>query len=233
MINENSNNPRIQVLKNGPYLVSGNVRLFPMTIKCGAEGIPREWLKGDTVKTTQTYTLCRCGQSKSKPFCDGMHTKVNFDGTEASDNEPYLQIARTIDGPKLNLLDAEILCASARFCHRGGDIWQVILKSDEPKWKQNAVENACDCPSGRLTVIDKETNTTVEPMLEPSIGFIKDPSKGVDGPLWIRGKIPIYSAEGELYEVRNRVTLCRCGKSTNKPFCDSSHYPEENREVKT
>ena len=39
------------------------------------------------------------------------------------------------------------------------------------------------------------------------------------------------SAEGKLYEVRNRVTLCRCGKSTNKPFCDSSHYPEEDREV--
>ena len=157
---------------------------------------------------------------------------MNFDGTEISDNEPYTQMAKVIDGPKLKLLDAEILCASARFCHRGGDIWQVIPKTDEPKWKKNAVENACDCPSGRLTVIDKETGKTVEPSLEKSIGLIKDPSIGVDGPLWVRGGIPIYSAAGNLYEVRNRVTLCRCGKSQNKPFCDSSHYPEEDREVK-
>jgi CDGSH-type Zn-finger protein len=53
----------------------------------------------------------------------------------------------------------------------------------------------------------------------------------VSGPIWVRGGISVYSGQGMLYEVRNRVTLCRCGKSTNKPFCDSSHYPEEDREV--
>ena len=72
----------------------------------------------------------------------------------------------------------------------------------------------------------------IEPNLEKSIGAIEDPAIGTFGPLWIRGGIPIYSADDKLYEVRNRVTLCRCGKSTNKPFCDSSHYPEEDREVK-
>lgn len=126
--------------------------------------------------------------------------------------------------------DAEILCASARFCHRGGDIWQVIPKSDEPKAKKNVIENECDCPSGRLVVIDKVSGKTIEPSLEKSIGLIQDPAIGVDGLLWVRGGIPIYSAEGKLWEVRNRVTLYRCGKSTNKPFCDSSHYPEEDRE---
>ena len=30
-------------------------------------------------------------------------------------------------------------------------------------------------------------------------------------------------ADGERYEVRNRVTLCRCGASANKPFCDGAH----------
>ena len=138
---------------------------------------------------------------------------------------------KNIDGPTLKLKDAEILCASARFCHRGGDIWQQIPKSDNPKLKHNAIQNACDCPSGRLVIVDKETGKVVEPSLEKSIGLIDDPGKGVDGPYWVRGGIPVYSAEGKLYEVRNRVTLCRCGKSTNKPFCDSSHYPEEDQEV--
>ncbi|MCL5949948.1 MAG: CDGSH iron-sulfur domain-containing protein [Candidatus Bathyarchaeota archaeon] len=202
-----------------------------MTIQCDTHGIPAKWLIGGKLQTRETYILCRCGQSKTKPFCDGTHVKVNFDGAETSDNEPYEKIAKEIDGPTLKLKDAEILCASARFCHRGGDIWQVISKSHEPWAKKNAIENASDCPSGRLVVIDKETGKTIEPSLEKSIGLIEDPAIGVDGPIWVRGGIPVYSVEGKLYEVRNRVTLCRCGKSTNKPFCDSSHYPEEDREA--
>jgi CDGSH-type Zn-finger protein len=67
-------------------------------------------------------------------------------------------------------------------------------------------------------------------MLGQAIGAIEDPAIGINGPLWIRGRIPVYSADGKPYEIRNRITLCRCGKSTIKPFCDSSHYPEEFQE---
>jgi CDGSH-type Zn-finger protein len=56
---------------------------------------------------------------------------------------------------------------------------------------------------------------------------IEDPQMGVSGPIWVRGGIPVEAVNGKAYEIRNRVTLCRCGKSSNKPFCDSSHYPEE------
>ena len=42
-------------------------------------------------------------------------------------------------------------------------------------------------------------------------------------PLWVRGGVQIVSADGGVYEVRSRVTLCRCGASSNKPFCDGSH----------
>ena len=162
------------------------------------------------------------------------HTlKVNFDGTETSDNEPFDKMAKEIDSPELKLKDAEILCASARFCHRGGDIWDVINRSNEAEARKNVIENSCDCPSGRLVIIDKETGATIEPALEKSICAIEDPAIGTGGPFWVRGGIPIYSADGKLYEIRNRVTICRCGKSTNKPFCDSSHYPEDDREPKT
>ncbi len=85
-------------------------------------------------------------------------------------------MAKEYDGPTLKLKDAEILCASARFCHRGGDIWQQIPKSDQPQLKHNAVQNACDCPSGRLVIVDKETGKVVQPSLEKSIGLIFDPS---------------------------------------------------------
>jgi CDGSH-type Zn-finger protein len=227
----------ITVVKNGPYVVSGGIPLFTVTISCDERGIPAQWIIGKNLNTSKNYLLCRCGQSSNKPFCDSTHVKVKFDGTEVSDNEPFEKMAKVIDGPELTLKDAEILCASARFCHRGGDIWDAIPQSKDPNVKKNAVENTFDCPSGRLVVLDKKTGMTLEPALAKSIGIIEDPSKGVSGPFWVRGGIPIYSSEGKLYEVRNRVTLCRCGKSTNKPFCDSSHYPEESdrepaREVK-
>ena len=222
----------MRVLKNGPYIVSGNIPVIKTIIKCDSNGIPTEWIisKGPQV-LGKIYSLCRCGQTKNKPFCDGTHSKVNFDGTETSGNEPFEKMANEIDGPELKLKDAVILCATARFCHRGGDIWPQIPKSDNPQLKQNAIRNSCDCPSGRLVVIDKKRGKVVEPSFEKSVGLVEDPGKGVDGPIWVRGEIPIYSTEGKLYEVRNRVTLCRCGKSANKPFCDSSHYPEEDQEV--
>jgi CDGSH-type Zn-finger protein len=45
----------------------------------------------------------------------------------------------------------------------------------------------------------------------------------VAGPLWVRGGIPITSSDGKRLEVRNRVALCRCGASKNKPYCDGTH----------
>jgi len=53
--------------------------------------------------------------------------------------------------------------------------------------------------------------------------LIEDPSQGVSGPLWLRGGIALLAADGFAYEIRNRMTLCRCGASSNKPFCDGSH----------
>jgi hypothetical protein len=73
------------------------------------------------------------------------------------------------------------------------------------------------CPSGRLAHAPAAGAEPVEPEFEPSIAII------ADGPLWVRGGIVVESSDGTTYEVRNRVTLCRCGHSSNKPFCDGTH----------
>ena len=160
-------------------MVSGNIPLYRMIIKCDQKtNIPSEWVIADKFKTPQKYILCRCGQSSNKPFCDGTHFKVNFDGTENMDNVSYEQMAKQIDGPQLTLKDAEILCASARFCHRGGDIWDQIPHTDDPKLKENCIRNECDCPSGRLVVVDKLTGKAVEPALEQAIGANRGPHNG-------------------------------------------------------
>ena len=43
------------------------------------------------------------------------------------------------------------------------------------------------------------------------------------GPLWVTGNIPIERSDGKPFEIRNRVTLCRCGESKLKPLCDGLH----------
>jgi CDGSH-type Zn-finger protein len=53
--------------------------------------------------------------------------------------------------------------------------------------------------------------------------LVEDPAQICSGPLWLRGGIAVISSDGYQYEVRNRVTLCRCGASQNKPFCDGTH----------
>lgn len=58
----------VKVLKNGPYLVSGPTNLQD------AEGKPV------AAKDANSFALCRCGQSKTKPFCDGTHKTVGFQG---------------------------------------------------------------------------------------------------------------------------------------------------------
>jgi len=219
------------VSKNGPYLVSGGIPVVEHVIVADSEGTANEWRVGKKYQLQEKCSLCRCGQSKNKPYCDGTHVEAKFDGTETASGEPYIRQAKEINGPTLKLTDAEILCASARFCHRAGGIWNLIPQSGNSEAKRIATEEARDCPSGRLVVCDKETQKPIEPKLDNCIGLIEDIQMKVKGPIWARGGILIESADGKAYEVRNRVTLCRCGKSSNKPFCDSSHYPEEHEHV--
>jgi hypothetical protein len=98
-----------------------------------------------------------------------------------------------------------------------------VEHTDEAKVRENFVQQVGDCPSGRLVAWDKKTGRPIEPELPVSIGLVEDPVQQCSGPIWLRGGIPVVSADGTEYEVRNRVTLCRCGESQNKPFCDGTH----------
>jgi CDGSH-type Zn-finger protein len=216
------NKYKVKVTKNGPYIASGGIPLAEQEICVDSDKQCHGWKKGQEYRAPDTYALCRCGGSSRKPFCDSTHLKNNFNGTETASRASYRDQAEEIKGPDLTLTDAEELCAAARFCHRAGGTWKLTEQSDNPEARKAAVEEAGDCPSGRLVAWDKD-GKAIEPRFEPSIGLVKDIQAGKMGPLWVRGGIPVESAEGKPYEVRNRVTLCRCGKSHNKPFCDGSH----------
>jgi CDGSH-type Zn-finger protein len=214
---------KIEITKDGPYLVSGGLPLSEQHIVTNAEGDSLDYREGKKFPAPAQYALCRCGQSGTKPFCDGTHKKVQFDGTETASREPYLQQAETIDGPAVSLTDAESLCAFARFCDPKGRIWNLVGQTDNPETRKIVEFEAAHCPAGRLVVWDKKTGKAIEPEFQPSLGLIEDTEKKVGGPIWVRGGIPVISADGQTYEIRNRLTLCRCGQSNNKPFCDGSH----------
>ena len=70
---------------------------------------------------------------------------------------------------------------------------------------------------------DKSSGKPFEFRFEPSLGLIEDVTIGSSGGLWIRGGIALRRETGKTYEIRNRVVVCRCGQSANKPYCDGTH----------
>lgn len=211
---------KIKILKDGPYIISGNVPLSEKIIV--PKGKINIFEDGRKFPQAEEYALCRCGKSKNPPFCDGSHKEVGFNGTETASREKYLDRADKLEGPKLDLLD-DSRCAFARFCHReDGNVWELTENSDNPKHRAEAIIAASDCPTGRLVALD-ETGKAIEPEYEPAIEILQDPKKGVSGPIFVKGNIPIEASDGHVYEIRNRVALCRCGESKNKPFCDAKH----------
>jgi CDGSH-type Zn-finger protein len=60
----------IQVRAKGPYTVTGTFILVDA--------------QGNKIETKEKMSLCRCGASTNKPFCDGTHSKIGFDVAAAA-----------------------------------------------------------------------------------------------------------------------------------------------------
>ncbi len=211
---------RIKIMKNGPYIVSGGVPLSERIITPSGGGYVFE--PGCDLPQAKTYSLCRCGKSKNAPFCDGAHETAGFNGTLTASKRRYRDRAELLEGLAFDMLDDK-RCAFARFCHRdAGSAWELIKQAQTPEQQREAYLAAYECPSGRLTAITKD-GEDLDPALDPSIVVMQDPEEGVSCALFVQGGIPIEGEDGLEYETRNRVALCRCGKSRIKPFCDAMH----------
>jgi CDGSH-type Zn-finger protein len=201
-------NGGISVTENGPYVVEG-----PIEIRDA---------HGETVSEDGSAFLCRCGRSSKKPFCDGTHKKVGFDGTETADGGPIADRRDAYEAAGVTIFDDRSVCAHIGECTDGlPAVWKL---GTEPWIDQNAAPAdeikavVHKCPSGALSYAEPGSAETVEEKLSPAV------KASVDGPYFVRGGIPVRSAGGEAYEVRNRQALCRCGGSSNKPFCDGTHW---------
>ena len=212
---------RIKIVKDGPYLVSGGIPIEEMIIT--PDGHHYTFKKGRALPQTEEYALCRCGSSRNAPFCDGSHERARFVGSETASRERYVdRLTDIVTGSTMDLLD-DGRCAFARFCHtERGDIWNATANDGDKATREAAIKAAHECPAGRLVMIDKEGNI-LEEASEPKIIIIQDPEKGSSAGIFVKGPVVVEAADGTEYEVRNRVALCRCGKSHNKPFCDANH----------
>ena len=209
---------KITVRPDGPYIVRGGIPLTRKKQVMSEHGEPLDWQKESDLSSDSVYRLCRCGQSSNKPFCDGTHTKIEFDGTESADIGPISARRNTFESPKISIEDDHSLCMHSGFCgNRITNIWKMRKDSNDGQVLAQIIAMIEKCPSGTLAYTLEPGGEIIEPDLPKEVAVIPD------GPLWITGGIPVERSDLQPIETRNRVTLCRCGASAKKPLCDGSH----------
>ena len=204
---DETNEQRIRVLNGGPYRVEG--------------GIPVLDHDGNGIEAPAAYSLCRCGGSENKPFCDGTHKSNNFNGQEFASKDTAADRAESLVGDGITIHDDRSRCAHSGVCT--DNLSNVFKLGVEPWIDPNGAgadeiaRVVSQCPSGALSYSLSGSPEPVEHAEGPSITVAKD------APYAVRG-VQVISGDDEPYDVRERQTLCRCGGSRNKPFCDGSHW---------
>ena len=174
---------------------------------------------GKPEKMDRVTSLCRCGESKYKPFCDGTHATINFDGSREDSDKKELEYYR---GAKITIVFDRYLCMGAGYC---GELEPVFGTHDAPKYEPDAapveelIETIRKCPSGALSyIIDGVHHRNYFEGLEQIV--VEE-----DGPLNIQGTVTLIDDQDsdKLLPMADHYVLCRCGGSKKKPICDGSH----------
>lgn len=203
--------PKIACLPNGPYYLLNEQapRVIPNIRKS----------TGDPCSTVTGVALCRCGGSNNKPFCDGTHGRNGFRDEKLSDGSLDKRV--NYAGKNITIHDNRGICAHAGHCT---DNLSTVFKLDQEPWidpdgatVDDIIQTIRKCPSGALSysINNVEHRDQDRP---PMVTVTKD------GPYAITGGMELIDqprGEGASLE---HYTLCRCGGSKNKPFCDGTHW---------
>jgi CDGSH-type Zn-finger protein len=203
--------PRIACLPNGPYYLLHEMRPAPVPNLVRSSGAP--------CATVWGVALCRCGGSNNKPFCDGTHGKIGFSDRRLSDGANDRR--ESYRGKHITIFDNRAICAHAGFCTDG--LKKVFRMGSEPWIDADgaAVEEIVDtirkCPSGALSYAIGAAEAP--PLARPPQVLVTD-----NGPYAVSGCIELMGVRFGDGAASEHYTLCRCGASANKPFCDGSHW---------
>jgi CDGSH-type Zn-finger protein len=228
---------RIVISKNGPYKVQGNVPLVSKTQIVSEFGEPLTWQKDGEIPVSEgEYYLCRCGRSGKRPFCDGTHRRDGFDGTETADTSATgtrkMKVPR---GTRIVVEKNPSLCMQSGYCgFSDAGLSRLVSATDDTKMRALVMSIIERCPSGALTYRIEEDGPEIEPDLPQQVAVTTEITSAgpIAGPLWVTGTVRIERSDGQPFEPRNRVTLCNCGHSCNKPLCDGTHRSMAEREAR-
>ncbi|HEU5447340.1 MAG TPA: CDGSH iron-sulfur domain-containing protein [Nitrososphaeraceae archaeon] len=214
--------PKILPLPNGPYYLINDMQ--PKVV------YNLQNFKGEPLSTTVGTALCRCGGSKNKPFCDGTHNVIRFSSANKTlENDDIKKIVikdkrRDYPGKEITVHDNRKICSHAAECVNN---LSSVFKLGSRPWinpdasKMNdIVEVVRRCPSGALSYsIDGVEYRDPEEQRNPTVTVLKN------GPYHITGGIELIGDNIQFGEgaSKEHYTLCRCGASKNKPFCDGAH----------
>lgn len=197
--------PSIAVLKDGPYIVRD------------LENLKNS--KGQSIPVNHSVALCRCGQSTDKPFCTGAHAAVGFSGKKEEGRVPDRM--DDYEGKEITVHDNRGVCSHRGHCT---DHLPEVFRMKHRPWIDPDAANPDEiarviemCPSGSLSytkdgVLHKDLNRDFKIIVSK------------DGPYDVEGGIEFQDPEGNAPESKEHYTLCRCGGSRNKPFCDGQHW---------
>ncbi len=197
--------PKVTCAPNGPYLLEQGADLQ----RASGEALPNE--KG--------VALCRCGGSRNKPFCDGTHRKNGF--SDANHADAAKDKRDVYAGKRITIFDNRALCAHAGHCTDG--LASVFRMRSEP-WidadgaaVQQIIDTIRRCPSGALSYAIDGVEATAQ-RGSPKVTVTDN------GPYALSGGVELAGVKFGDGASREHYTLCRCGASKNKPFCDGSHW---------
>ncbi len=175
--------------------------------------------KGVKLKTENEMYLCRCGGSSNKPYCDGTHRVNGFNSEKSLDRVPdKLDMYK---GNGITIHDNRGVCAHSGNCtdnsplvfNTGREPW-IDPDADEAEVTANTIRM---CPSGALSYT-KDAVLYKDQDRAPGITVSRN------GPHHVEGRIELKDPQGSKPESKEHYTLCRCGASKNKPFCNGAHW---------
>ena len=210
--------PKILTLPNGPYYLINEME--PKVV----ENLRNS--KGESLSTIRGIALCRCGASKNKPFCDGTHGIIRFlnNDTEVTETGHIVKDKRkSYAGKKIIIHDNRKICSHAAECVNN---LPSVFKFDARPWidpeaatLEESINTIRKCPSGALSYSIDGVEYKDQNERKPMVTVSKE------GPYIITGGVELIGDNLQFGDgaSKEHYTLCRCGASRNKPFCDGMH----------
>ena len=211
--------PKLACLPNGPLYLLNDLTASTVPNLCRANG--------EACASVRGVALCRCGGSGNKPFCDGTHGTIGFTDRRTADDSANRRTNYV--GKRITIHDNRGICAHAGVCT---DRLESVFRMGQEPWidaagasAEEIIETVKKCPSGALSY-SIDTVEYRDQDREPMVTIAND------GPYAITGGIELIGVTFGEGASKEHYTLCRCGASKNKPFCDGAHSQIGFRDVK-